>query len=612
MTRVIVVTAALAALACAGVAAGVGRPTLTGSIVVSGTDAPYADDVMLVRADGTTLDLSNSPGPDLAPVVSPDGTRVAFYSTRSGHGADYVVGLDGKGLRQVTPSLAAPPAGVGWAPNGRDLAVLEQTTVYRASAAGGVWKLIGRGANGFAGWSPDGSRVAFSTTLDYVVAVSPSGKRLFRVDGMNGTDPLWSPDGRLAAEVTATTWAVYSENGKRLATVPASEAAWSADDRLATLDGRGVLAIRPGGTGKPTVTARPMRGAGDIRWAGPKHLLVRGTGGAVLFDVVHRKTFLAPAAYRLRPALSPDGSAFGESGLSLLHATLSGSTRTLVTLSACGGRDADPFAYLQALPDGSGAVYQSQCVPPHDLFSLAPDGSGLRRVTQTPQDELDPAVSPDGTHLAFTREDTGGCAGCTRQLWVTDADAGGGHAVPFPANPHNAIEQDYTPSFSPDGRSIVFARWDSGDTASLAEVPAAGGPVTTLKEKGMAPAWGPRRIAYQEGGVSTIAPNGTGRQLVSKVDGVPAWSADGRLAVLGGGDRLGITLPATGATISLPGLRSPISAASGLAWSPDGKRLAFTAADADDVSDVWLVNADGTGLTRITHGLGADGGLAWR
>jgi Tol biopolymer transport system component len=356
-----------------------------------------------------------------------------------------------------------------------------------------------------------------------------------------------------------------------------------------------------------------MRGPGDIRWAGPTHLLVRGADGAVLFDVVHRKTFLAAAAYRLRPALAPDGSAFGESGLSLLHATLSGSTRTLATVPACGGHDSDPFAYLQALPDGSGAVYQSQCVPPHDLFSLAPDGSGLRRLTQTPQNELDPAVSPDGTQLAFTREDTGGCVGCTRQLWVTDADAAGGHAVPFSANPQNAIQQDYTPSFSPDGRSIVFARWTSGDTASLAEVAAAGGPVTTLKVQGTAPAWGPRRIAYEGGGgVSTIAPDGTGKQLVSKVDGIPAWAADGRLAVLGGGNRLAIAFPATGATIPLPGLRSPIGAAPGLAWSPDGTRLAFTAADANDVSDVWVVNADGSGLTRVTHGLGADGGLAWR
>jgi hypothetical protein len=430
---------------------------------------------------------------------------------------------------------------------------------------------------------------------------------------MDGTDPLWSPSGRLAEEVTSTAWAVYSETGRRLATVPAAEAAWSADGRLATLDARGVVAIRPGGTGKPTVTARPMRGPGDIRWAGPTHLLVRGADGAVLLDVVRRKTFLAPAAYRLHAALAPDGSVYGESRLSLLHATLSGSTRTLVKVPACGGHDSDPFAWLQALPDGSGAVYQSQCAPPHDLFVLAPDGSGLRRLTQTPQDELDPAVSPDGTQLAFVREETGGCVGCTRQLWVTGADATGGHPAPFPANPQNAILQDYTPSFSPDGRSIVFARWASGDTASLAEVPAAGGAVTTLKALGTAPAWGPRRIAYRGGGgVTTIAPDGTGKQVVSKVDGVPAWSADGRLAVLGGDDRRAITFPAAGVTIPLPGLRSPISAQPGLAWSPDGTRLAFTAADADDAADVWIVNADGTGLTRVTHGLGVSGTLAWR
>ena len=49
-----------------------------------------------------------------------------------------------------------------------------------------------------------------------------------------------------------------------------------------------------------------------------------------------------------------------------------------------------------------------------------------------------------------------------------------------------------------------------------------------------------------------------------------------------------------------------------LTWSPDGTRLAFTAQDAQGVNDLWVVNVDGTHLTRLTHGLGAVGGLSWR
>ncbi len=51
---------------------------------------------------------------------------------------------------------------------------------------------------------------------------------------------------------------------------------------------------------------------------------------------------------------------------------------------------------------------------------------------------------------------------------------------------------------------------------------------------------------------------------------------------------------------------------SGLAWSPNGSKLAFVAADAAGVSDIWTVNADGTGLMRLTHDLDAAGTLSWR
>jgi Tol biopolymer transport system component len=50
----------------------------------------------------------------------------------------------------------------------------------------------------------------------------------------------------------------------------------------------------------------------------------------------------------------------------------------------------------------------------------------------------------------------------------------------------------------------------------------------------------------------------------------------------------------------------------GLAWSPDGTRFAFVAADVNGNGEVYTIGVDGKGLQQVTHNLGAVGGLSWR
>lgn len=570
---------------------------------------------MLVRADGAELDLSKSPAFDTMPVVSPNGKLVAFFSTRSGYGAEWVVAIDGSGLRRITPALPGPTA-VAWAANSRDIAVSgAHARLYRASAAGGVWARIDRGdgAQQLVGWSPDATRVAYVDGIDDVRVVSRTGRPLFEV---NGETAVWSPTGRLAAQRNSLIWDVYAESGKHLGAIPAATVAWSADGRLASLTGAGTLQIRAGGTGEPTMSVRGAQKGAQPVWAGRTHVLVNGLS----FDLVHKAVFEAPAAYRSVPALAPDGSAFAEAPYGrLVHATLSGSTRTVTSVPYCQGHDADAFEYLQALPDGSGAVFAGDCAAPHDLFSIAPDGTALTRITSTSADEIDPAVSPDGTRLAFTRVDGGAeCAGCSHVVWTMKPDGSDAVSIPLPAVT-GAILQDDHPSFSPDGSKVVFARWVSSvnDQAILYETPATGGPATSLKVFGGAPAWGPSSIAFAGSkGLETVMPGSSSAKVVPATGEVaffPAWSTDGRLAVLDvENGSLSIGFPETNEHIALPGLRLGVDDDQGLAWSPDGSRLAFTAADRQGVGDVWTIGVDGKGLTRVTHDLGAEGDLGWR
>lgn len=609
-----------AAVVVCSAALGAGSGRLTGRIVFTATRAPFANDVMLVKASGVRLDLSRSPAPDLAPVVSPDGAHVAFFSMRGGHGAEYVVSVDGRDLRQVTPAIEIQPS-VAWAPSGAQLAVLtgggqgEVGAIHLASVRGGAWKLLAGVAQPAAlvGWSPDGRRIAYTNEVGGVEVLSSAGRKLL---DLSGSLASWSPTGRLAVARDSNTVDVYDPSGKRVNELAAASWSWSPGDLLATSSSAGVVQVRSRGFGRPTVSIHLGNG-GSIRWVSSSVVQV---GEAAAYDVAKKRTFKLPGGFSPQASVLPSlGVAFGEPSFGLLVKSRVGGTNHPVTsYSTCQGRNADAFASLQALPDGSGAVYAGDCAPPADVFAVRPNGTALVRLTQTLEDESSVTASPDGSRLAFTRTAGAQCVGCDERLWVTNARGGAGVRIPLAA-PAAAIRQDQDPSFSPDGSSIVFSRWNSsvGDSARLYRAPATGGAATALGIVGTAPSWGPSRIAFLgPHGVSTVGSDGSGSRRLPGLglsdEGPLAWSPSGRLAVLRTTPPLAIVIPSTGRRIQLPGLFESSDRGAGITWSPDGTRLAFVASDADGVGDVWTVNADGTRLTRITHDVEAGGTLSWR
>lgn len=73
-------------------------------------------------------------------------------------------------------------------------------------------------------------------------------------------------------------------------------------------------------------------------------------------------------------------------------------------------------------PDGAHIVFSSQADGVEGLFLIAPDGSGLRRLTSSPAGTLadhQPAWSPDGRRVAFARQDA---ADGTRDLHESTLD----------------------------------------------------------------------------------------------------------------------------------------------------------------------------------------------
>ncbi|HVU78656.1 MAG TPA: hypothetical protein VHC67_13835 [Gaiellaceae bacterium] len=633
MTRAIVVLAAFLALSLTAAAAGSGSG---GTIVFAADRAPTLAGEVWKLGAGVSLDLSRDPASDGSVSVSPDGTKAAFFSRRGGRAAEYVVNLDGTHLRRVSPFLPAPgqvnAVSVAWAPDGKTLAALVETyapntpQIFLASPSGGLWRTLTKPReqpDALTGWAPGGKALAYvSGQTGSVRVIDAKGKVLLDAAGVRAS---WSPAGRLAVQRNGSTVDVYGAGLKHAATVPAAYAAWSSGDVLATITAKGLLQLRAHGAGRPVLArnvGKPALVGGpvfsSVQWLGPRRLRVYGDNGWFLVDAKTGHTFILNGAFAaFDSVVSADGqTALGEvsdertSTSRLLLSRLGGSTKVLASTTACGVGSG--YENLDLLPGGA-AVYDSgSCLVNADVYSVAPDGSGLRQLTATPADESQPALAPGGSKIAYVQQATSdGCKGCTHTIWLMNADGSGARA--FPNGPDPDVNFDDSPTFSPDGTTLLFSR--SGPTeATLYTEPVAGGPARPLDVAGLDPVWGPAKIVFDnlKTGLAVAGTNGKNASEL-KIEGVPAWSPDGRLAVLAQDAKgaLSIVIVGTGKRIPLAGFRN-VPRGGGLAWSPDGTRLAFVAADRTGVSDVWTIGTDGTGLARVTHALGAVGTLSWR
>lgn len=149
---------------------------------------------------GNALQLTSDPATDWNAVWSPDGTRIAFVSQRSGSNNIWIMSADGTNQTQLTKlKNAYSPS---WSPDGTKIAFESSGDIWTVNTDGtGLTQLTTSSSwEGAPSYSPDGTRIAFHLSaggsLDIFVMNSDGTNRvqLTTHPAIDGA-PAWSADG---------------------------------------------------------------------------------------------------------------------------------------------------------------------------------------------------------------------------------------------------------------------------------------------------------------------------------------------------------------------------------------------------------------------------------
>lgn len=208
-----------------------------------------------------------------------------------------------------------------------------------------------------------------------------------------------------------------------------------------------------------------------------------------------------------------------------------------------------------------------------DIYSMNPGGTGVKKLTNNSVPDGDPASSPDGTKIAFTRH-LGSYPNINPEIYVMNADGTNQRRLTSNA------ARDENPAFSPDGTKIAFESDRAGDT-EVYVMNANGTGVKNLTNN------------LADDSEPSFSPNGTKISFTSDRAGGP-----------------GIYVMNTDGTNQRRLTNNPSTEAES-AFSPDGTKIAFMSYRAGD-PEIYVMNVDGTNQRRLTNNPARDWMPDWQ
>jgi TolB protein len=291
-------------------------------------------------------------------------------------------------------------------------------------------------------------------------------------------------------------------------------------------------------------------------------------------------------------------------------------------LTEPGGSTAVETAAPEFLTAGSGPriLFSSSRSGFWDLYRMAPDGTGVVRVTSFSSLEGAPAWSPDNKRIAFSRLRPDASNVLHRDIYLMNADGSGKRWI----LPQPSSARIMNPSWSPDGTRLVVSV-EMPDVPQLMLMNVATGAMSFIigaqgAVSGNYPSFDPtgKKILYlgsDYGSIETINVDGSGHTVIMAGAPyefqTPRYSPDGkRLAFarrVSGNEDVYVRTLATGTTKRLTFHTSDDYAPT---WSPDGSRIAFNSFRAGP-SQIYTVSSAGGTQTRITQTTTQEAEPAW-
>jgi len=265
-------------------------------------------------------------------------------------------------------------------------------------------------------------------------------------------------------------------------------------------------------------------------------------------------------------------------------------------------------------------VFDSNRTGNYEVYRLSAAGAVTQLTNDSTYDSWWPKLSPDGQQLLFYRTPAGthDTDYSKTSLWIANSDGSNPHQIV--ANGANGWVVQGHAEWSPDSSRIVMFAGNAGG-GLLFTTDANGGNIklvtTTAQASDTDPSWSPdgSRITYAFNGDIWIvaATGGTPTQVStdSLVDYDPYYSPDGsQIAWLTNiSANVWAIRAASPNGANLHDIINDGNINSKPAWSPDGSLVYFHRHSSDNAGgffELWMINADGTGLTQLNAGTGSN------